>query len=1561
MLSLGQAFVEIKSDISGFLKDLHKVEQGVEDVGKASGKAAMSFGQLVKAGAGLGIGFELATRATFAIQGFANGIIGAGIQLSMLKTSTMQTMTVMTGSIDEASKAWDRMEEFAAKTPFQLKELTSQMPALLRLGFSVEELIPAMNALGNATKGTGANMEGVTRALTQMAMKGKVSGEEMLQLAENNIGAWQILADKLGVDIPTAMKLAEYGMIDGLTGAKLLLAGMGEQFDGLMEKSSHTFEGLKSTIEDTWDSIRLTLMEPVVEVLTEKMQLLVDFLESDTFESALDGFAEMWGQAFRKIMAFMEDAARVLVPRAWEMFIAVIDGAAMGMNALHNMIVFVEDAARVVIGALGAMADKGADWLDFWSDVGSDMVDVFIEIADGMADLVTVFAEALTGIIEVVAAGVMVVYDLLSYLNPFATHSPSLVSQVEEGTDAIADEYSDLADDVIPDLEDMSDAVGDLADANAELGDSADTIGELAENTMDLATATQSLADTETALADLTATIEEMEIAYEQLGDAIDESKDKIAAYKDEIKAAQDAIDQLLDTKTGEEIAYEDSAKAIQTEIDQNKLKIVQLKQLGPLEEEVIVRDEKGRERKVKRNTALGDEVDAIQKIIDKLELEKDELDLKKKLNIDPAREALEELGEAAKRGLDDADRVAEGPAATFADLAAAIKDYGERIGDLMPKLETEEDTLAGMESAYKLLGLAIRDAKRDQDELNDSVRELRKLVDELTPEGEKTGGGGGGSKKKGVKEAYADLWAEIVASGRLEGATDLGTAEDILNAGSIPDGVMPFVEKWKRDRQMEDILATVRLKFDELADSMSNLRDQASKLKDDLTPTVDLFVDTVKVLDELIPLRQIILGIVGAWVVWNGTIVAFNVVSSLSAPLIMMWKLFFSAKLITSIDATTKAVQKLTIAQWLWNGAVVAFNYIVGLGAIGLLILAIAALVIVVAGIITYFGWWDEIWAALNVAGEWFNKNVLEPSIPLLQQVGEFAAQVGGALAGIAQAVWDFLQPAFEWIKDHWELLTLILLAPIILVVAPIALIFGAIFHLFEDLWSWVSTWIDDAWSLLSSLLIGGAKGAVEWFEKSWTIVKTFLVDPLIWIIGWVKDNWETVLLIMLTGPLGLVLGWLDDKFDILDKLKGIFTGVLDWFRDNWVTTLMGQLVGPLWDVIVWIDETFHLDLVDKLVGAFTAVKDVLLGLGEGGLSSLTDGVVGMFSNMIDAIGDQFGRLWTNVIRPPLQYALDGIRDFVNAFIRAINWVGEKLGASALPLWGGFVLPGGAAGVSTDSAAARVTGSGRGLIQLASGTSNWRGGWAMVGELGRELVWLPPGAKVLPNHVTDSAMRQLGGLGDAIIPQFGFGLPGGDMLGDVIGGAAGAAADAVGAAAGMLLNGPEWLVSHALSLFGVSTPDLGGLGHYISPGLIFSRLKNNAVSWATGLWPFHHGGVVTEPTAGMVGEAGPEAIIPLYKFPFLASLFGFGGNLGNDMINRSIDDQPRWRSWADWAGNHAPGGAQVTINGPVFARDVGEARRSAFELIWHIINGGSTEVPYGNDMVNVARSTGAI
>lgn len=65
-------------------------------------------------------------------------------------------------------------------------------------------------------------------------------------------------------------------------------------------------------------------------------------------------------------------------------------------------------------------------------------------VGDKIGKLPGIFGRALAALFKVVMSAVQAISDALSYLNPFARHSPSLVEQVNRGVDIIAKKYASL-------------------------------------------------------------------------------------------------------------------------------------------------------------------------------------------------------------------------------------------------------------------------------------------------------------------------------------------------------------------------------------------------------------------------------------------------------------------------------------------------------------------------------------------------------------------------------------------------------------------------------------------------------------------------------------------------------------------------------------------------------------------------------------------------------------------------------------------------------------------------------------------------------------------------------------------------------------------------------------------------------------------------------------------------------------------------------------------------------------------------------------------------------------
>jgi len=93
----------------------------------------------------------------------------------------------------------------------------------------------------------------VLLALGQMKTKGKVSAEEMNQIAERGIPAWELLSKAIGKSVAETMKLAQLGRLRGGAAVDAIAAMMQQRYGGQMDRLSGTLTGRLSNLEDIRD------------------------------------------------------------------------------------------------------------------------------------------------------------------------------------------------------------------------------------------------------------------------------------------------------------------------------------------------------------------------------------------------------------------------------------------------------------------------------------------------------------------------------------------------------------------------------------------------------------------------------------------------------------------------------------------------------------------------------------------------------------------------------------------------------------------------------------------------------------------------------------------------------------------------------------------------------------------------------------------------------------------------------------------------------------------------------------------------------------------------------------------------------------------------------------------------------------------------------------------------------------------------------------------------------------------------------------------------------------
>lgn len=211
--------------------------------------------------------------AVMSIAGVAASLGALGVKAVQAAGNFQQVqaaMTNMLGSAERAKNLLGQLQDFAAKTPFEFNDVAAASQKFLAFGFTAEQIISTLRAVGDAAAGVGLGKEGIDRitlALGQMAAKSKVQSDEMLQLTEAGIPAWQMLADKIGTSVPQAMDMVSKGAVDAQTGLQALVGGMEEKFGGMMAQQSQTITGTWSNMMDGLSQSAIAVGQQISDAL----------------------------------------------------------------------------------------------------------------------------------------------------------------------------------------------------------------------------------------------------------------------------------------------------------------------------------------------------------------------------------------------------------------------------------------------------------------------------------------------------------------------------------------------------------------------------------------------------------------------------------------------------------------------------------------------------------------------------------------------------------------------------------------------------------------------------------------------------------------------------------------------------------------------------------------------------------------------------------------------------------------------------------------------------------------------------------------------------------------------------------------------------------------------------------------------------------------------------------------------------------------------------------------------------------------------------------------------
>ena len=468
MATIADILVKIGADTSDLRKELNATKRQIKS---AFGSEALDVSKKSLAVLG-GIGAGLAAL------GVASVKAGASLQ------STKTAFTNMLGSAEKAQDFLGKMQEFVAKTPFEFSQVSQAAQKFIAFGFSAEQVIPTLTAVGDAAAGVGLGAEGINRitlALGQMAAKSKVQAGEMMQLTETGIPAWKMLADQIGVSVPEAMNMVSKGAIDAATGITALVSGMEQSFGGMMDQQSETISGTWSTLMDGLEQSAAQVGLQIAESLnlTGIFQSLGDMLTNFAATVQSSGLTEalltaippefqagillivstLTGLAIPAIGLFVAKVALMAAPfvaavAAAAPFIAAAAAVATALYAIWKSGMTVED----VLGAMGIRMEtvtRAVDAVQAMISAAAQSIITNLQALEPVFTLVAaVMGAAFYAALQIIGAVVNGVLNFISVLSECVTWILNAFTYLVEGIGSCIDEVgsilSDMADSILP-------------------------------------------------------------------------------------------------------------------------------------------------------------------------------------------------------------------------------------------------------------------------------------------------------------------------------------------------------------------------------------------------------------------------------------------------------------------------------------------------------------------------------------------------------------------------------------------------------------------------------------------------------------------------------------------------------------------------------------------------------------------------------------------------------------------------------------------------------------------------------------------------------------------------------------------------------------------------------------------------------------------------------------------------------------------------------------------------------------------------------------------------------
>lgn len=202
----------------------------------------------------------------------------------------------------------DWIQRLAIHSPFRQEDVAQAFRMAMAYGFTTREAKQLTQAMIDFAAGSGASGESmrlIALALGQIRARGKLAGQEILQLTNAGIPVRQILANAFGVTTAELENMIAKGLVPADRAIEAIVSTLERDFGGAARRQTETFAGLISTLEDIKSVGLREFFTGTFQAIKPYLVEFVDLLSSPETMEKIRLLGQEFGRTVAEAVAFV--------------------------------------------------------------------------------------------------------------------------------------------------------------------------------------------------------------------------------------------------------------------------------------------------------------------------------------------------------------------------------------------------------------------------------------------------------------------------------------------------------------------------------------------------------------------------------------------------------------------------------------------------------------------------------------------------------------------------------------------------------------------------------------------------------------------------------------------------------------------------------------------------------------------------------------------------------------------------------------------------------------------------------------------------------------------------------------------------------------------------------------------------------------------------------------------------------------------------------------------------------------------------------------------------------